>query len=83
MQAFDPKGVPLDEIYKNEMKTEVSPQDKEWMPKIATEIPIPPLAGPGAYKIVVKVEDVIAKTTAELRRALSGARPRRSSPATR
>ena len=36
------------------------------MPKIATEIPIPPLAGSGAYKIVVKVEDVIGKTSAEL-----------------
>ena len=48
------------------MKVEVSPQDKEWLPKIATSIPIPPLAGPGAYKIVFKVEDVLAKTTAEL-----------------
>ena len=25
VQAFDPKGVPLDEIYKNELKAEVSP----------------------------------------------------------
>jgi hypothetical protein len=64
VQAFDPKGVPLDEIYQNEMKVEVSPQDKEWLPKIATSIAIPPLAGPGAYKIVFKVEDVLAKTTA-------------------
>src|SRR3954451_18635756 len=48
VQAFDPKGIPLDELYANEMKVEVSPQDKEWLPKIATEIAIPPLAGPGA-----------------------------------
>jgi hypothetical protein len=66
VQAYDPKGVPLDEIYTNEIKAEVSPQDKEWLPKIATSVPIPPLAGPGAYKVVVKVEDVLAKTTAEL-----------------
>ena len=67
VQAFDPKGVPLTEIYKNEMMTDVTPQDKEWMPKIATEVQIPPLiAGAGTYKIVVKVEDVVAKTTAEL-----------------
>src|SRR6516165_227641 len=36
VQAFDPKGVPLTETYKNDMQTEVTPQDKEWMPKIAT-----------------------------------------------
>src|SRR4051794_7452743 len=50
VQAFDPKGIPLDEPYTNEMKVEVSPQDKEWLPKIATSVPIPPLAGPGSYK---------------------------------
>jgi hypothetical protein len=66
VQALDPAGVPLDELYENEMKADVSPQDKEWLPKIATSIPILPLAGPGAYKILFKVEDVLAKTTAEL-----------------
>ena len=66
VQAFDPKGIPLDEPYSNEMKVDVSPQDKEWLPKIATSVPIPPLAGPGTYKILVKVEDALAKTTAEL-----------------
>jgi len=66
VQAFDPKGVPLDEIYQNEMTVEVSPQDKEWQPKIATSVALPPLAPPGDYKIVVKTEDVLAKTNAEL-----------------
>ena len=66
VQAFDPKGVPLTEIYKNEMMTDVTPQDKEWMPKIATEIQIPPLVGAGTYKILVKVEDLVAKANAEL-----------------
>ena len=66
VQAFDPKGVPLTEIYKNEMITDVTPQDKEWMPKIATEIQIPPLVGAGKYKILVKIEDMVAKANAEL-----------------
>ena len=66
VQAFDPKGVALDELYSNELKAELSLQDKEWLPKIATSIQIPPLAGPGAYKILVKVEDVVAKANAEL-----------------
>ena len=66
VQAFDPKGVPLAEIYKNELSDEVSPQDKEWQPKIATEIGLPPLAPSGAYKIVVQVQDLVAKANAEL-----------------
>jgi hypothetical protein len=66
VQAFDPKGVPLTELYKNEIVDEVSPQDKGWMPKIETEVAIPPLVATGAYKIVVKVEDVLAKASEEL-----------------
>jgi len=65
VQAFDPKGVPLTELYKNELLTDVSPQDKEWLPKIVTEIQLPPLIASGSYKILVKAEDVFAKTTAE------------------
>lgn len=66
VQALDPQGVPLEEIYKNEIQEEVAPQDKEWLPKIATEIAIPPLAGNGNYKVHVKVEDLIAHASAEL-----------------
>jgi hypothetical protein len=66
VQAFDPKGVPLTELYKNEIVEEVSPQDKGWQPKIETEVAIPPLVGSGAYKIVVKVEDVMGKASQEL-----------------
>jgi hypothetical protein len=66
VQPFDPKGVALDEVYSNELKAELSVQDKEWLPKIATSIQIPPLAGPGTYKVLVKVEDVVAKANAEL-----------------
>lgn len=66
VQPLDPSGTPLTEIYKNELNEEVSPQDKEWMPRIATEVAIPPLVMSGEYKIVVKVEDLIAHATAEL-----------------
>jgi len=65
VQAFDAKGVPLTEIYKNELSDEVTPQDKEWLPKISTEILVPPLIASGTYKIVVKVEDMVAKTSAK------------------
>ncbi len=66
VEAFDPKGVELTEPYKNEFNDEVSIEDKDWMPKIQTQVMIPPLAGSGAYKIVVKAEDEIAKTTAQI-----------------
>jgi hypothetical protein len=66
VQPFDPKGVPLTEIYKNEMITDVAPQDKTWMPKIATEIQIPPLVAAGTYQVLVKIEDLVANTKAEL-----------------
>src|ERR1051326_2597577 len=66
VETFDPKGVSLTEIYKNDMMTDVTPQDKEWMPKIATEIQLPPLIDSGTYKVVIKVEDLIAKASATL-----------------
>jgi hypothetical protein len=66
VQALDPKNVPFLEEYKNEMVEEVAPQDKEWMPRIATEMRVPLQAASGTYKILVKVEDVVGKTTAEL-----------------
>lgn len=66
VEAFDPKGVPILEPYRNELITDVTPQDKEWMPKIQTEVQIPPLVGSGTYKLVIKAEDVAAKTTAQL-----------------
>ena len=66
VQAFDPKGVALDPIYTNEFADDVGPQDKQWMPKIQTEVSIPPLAPSGAYKIVVKAEDLLAHATAQL-----------------
>ena len=65
VQVFDPKGLPLDEIYKNEVKVELTSNDKEWMPKIATTISLPPLAPSGKYKVVVKLEDLIAKVSGE------------------
>jgi hypothetical protein len=65
VEAFDPQGVPVMESFHNEITDEVSPQDKEWMPKIQTEIPLPPLAASGAYKIVVQAEDLVAKTKTE------------------
>ncbi len=66
IQPFDPKGVPLAEVFKNELNDEISPQDKDWMPRISTEVSIPPLVMSGNYRILVKAEDLIGHTTTEL-----------------
>jgi hypothetical protein len=65
VQAFDAKGVALGEIFQNEVKEEVGPQDKDWLPKIETQLALPDTMLSGKYKIVVKVEDVLAKGSTE------------------
>jgi hypothetical protein len=54
------------EIYKGAAKEEVGPQDKNWLPRIETQIVLPDVLRPGSYKIVVKAEDLLAKTSADL-----------------
>jgi hypothetical protein len=66
VQAFDPKGVPLNEIYKGVSKEEVGPQDKNWLPKIENQVVLPEILRPGSYKIVVKVDDLLGKISADL-----------------
>jgi hypothetical protein len=66
VQAFDARGVPVAEISKDNLSAEVAPQDKEWLPKIDANISLPSLLFSGQYKITVKVEDLVAKTSTEL-----------------
>jgi hypothetical protein len=66
VQAFDAKDVPVAEIYKGEFTSEVLPQDKDWMPKIEVGVSLPPLVRPGNFRIMVKTDDLIAKTSASL-----------------
>ena len=41
-------------------------QDKEWLPKIDAAISLPSLLFSGDYKIIAKVDDLVAKTSSEL-----------------
>ena len=66
IEAFDPAGVPLAEAVQNHFEAEVAAQDKDWRPRIETEIVIPPLLSAGIYKVAVKVDDLGAKTSAQL-----------------
>jgi hypothetical protein len=65
VDAFDPKGIKIFETVSNQVVAELTPQDKEWKPKMRLEVPIPPLAPSGKYRIVIKARDEIAMTTAE------------------
>jgi hypothetical protein len=65
VQAFDARDVPVAEISKENLSAEVTAQDKEWLPKIDAAISLPSLLFSGDYKIVAKVEDLVAKTSAD------------------
>lgn len=66
VQAADSHGVPLANVYKNTLSAEVTPQDKEWLPKVSTAISLPLFLFPGEYKITVTAQDLNAKSSATL-----------------
>jgi hypothetical protein len=65
VDALDPKGVRIVETISDQVAAELTSHDKEWKPKIRTEIAIPPEAGTGEYKIVIGIRDEMAKKQAE------------------
>jgi len=66
VQAVDAHGVPVAELAENHLDAEVAPQDKEWLPKLEVNVSLPTLLFSGEYKIVAKVQDLVAKTSVEL-----------------
>lgn len=60
IDALDPQGVPLVATILHEVKTTLSPEDKDWMPIVRQSFLIPPLALPGAFRIVIAVDDRLA-----------------------
>ncbi|HTM47482.1 MAG TPA: hypothetical protein VL285_02300 [Bryobacteraceae bacterium] len=61
--AVDPGGVPLAEPASGKIEVELSPQDKEWKPKIRQNVLIPPLAESGTYKLNISVKDQLSGST--------------------
>ena len=64
IDAADPKGVRLFDTISAGVDTTVSPEDKNWKPKVRVQFPIPPLAGSGAYKVTLQVHDDLSKADA-------------------
>jgi hypothetical protein len=64
VQVFDPAGIavaPKEEIL---IVTDLSPEDKDWKPKLRAAVSLPPIAPPGVYKVKYEVTDEQSKQTA-------------------
>lgn len=57
IEAADEDGVALVEPDTGRIETELSPQDKEWLPKVRYSVLIPPHALPGKYRVSAVVRD--------------------------
>jgi hypothetical protein len=66
LTATDPNGVPIVEPIAANVDAELSPQDKDWKPKIRQTILIPPLADSGIYKIRLTAKDAVNDSTASI-----------------
>jgi len=64
VQAFDPKGTPLAPIDEEVIGTTLSEEDKDWKPKLRSQLQIPSIAPPGSYKIKFDVVDQQTHQTA-------------------
>lgn len=67
VEAADARGVMLLLPEKGLVKTTLSPEDKNWMPKIRYTVVIPPLAETGEYHVTVTVKDELSGSSAETR----------------
>jgi hypothetical protein len=65
LEARDSRNILLAPPEAGKISTDLSPEDRKWMPKIRAIVSVPPLADSGAYKILVRLTDELAKSTAE------------------
>lgn len=69
VEAEDARGVKLLLPEQGLVKTTLSPEDRNWLPKIRYTVVIPPLAETGEYHVTVIVKDELAGSSAETRAA--------------
>jgi hypothetical protein len=65
IDAVDPDGARLVEPIQHSIETQVSDEDKGWLPIVRESVPLPPLALGGVYRIRVMVEDKLSGQTAK------------------
>jgi len=64
IEPMDSESVLLAEPVAAKVDAELSPQDKDWLPKVRHTVLIPPLAGPGMYRVQIAVRDELSGASA-------------------
>jgi hypothetical protein len=64
VEAFDPRGTPIVPRDEEVIGTTLTQEDKDWKPKLRSQIQIPSIAPPGNYKIKYEVADQQSHQTA-------------------
>lgn len=74
IEAVDPQGVRVAEPIEHDVQTQISAEDKNWMPLVRESFQVPPLALPGTYHVRLMVADKLAgqKTESELNVVVRG-----------
>jgi hypothetical protein len=67
IQAQDAQGILLQPMKKDKVEATLSPEDKDWRPKLRDNIVVPPMAPSGEYQVLVTVKDERNGATAEAR----------------
>jgi hypothetical protein len=65
VEVADDRGVLLAPPAKDEIATEIAPQDKDWAPKRRVSFLLPSYVARGSYRVRLSVEDLLAKAKVE------------------
>jgi hypothetical protein len=65
IEVRDKSGALLKPVQAGKIETTVTPEDKNWMPKLRETISVPPLADTGEYAVLVKLSDELASVNVE------------------
>ena len=65
-KCLDPSGIPLVEGGNGKIDTDVSPEDKEWMPKVRQNFEVPYYAPSGTYHVLFTVHDALSNADAKV-----------------
>lgn len=64
VEATDPAGVAIVPAASGKEDTDITSEDKHWLPKVRDTVLIPPTAPSGTYHLKITVHDELAKTDA-------------------
>jgi hypothetical protein len=63
IDTLDPGKRPIAQTVKGDLKVELAPEDKDWMPKVRYSVQVPPVPEPGTYTVAIALEDKVAGKT--------------------